>query len=691
MEVISTMEVEDSTMEESALAPSVQAKKEWLRNAFNKKEKTVTQPRPGKDLVQERHRWIQEEVQLRTTMKRQGKSDKAISHELVAARKRWMDNERKKCEKYQETILVRSPASERSLLEEKKECDKDARTKPADAGGEKMLKKKTETLPRPGKDLVQERHRWIQEEVQLRTTLKSQGKSDIAISHELVAARTQWMGKERKKYEETIAMRTPVGKRFLKEEKKESDEHARNKPDAVGENRISPDTEIKMVVSQDVVEVRKKWLEEEAVGSNNWLRPFQGVLASLSSGLSSALSMQTKVGLTNESEDHVNAPGAISPRDALRLTFEATNTLKSAATSEFEEDRDDDWEDIVKSNIPISNEKTNSTVTSREGYDTDISERQYSDEREISDEIASRRLMFAIPVNNKKTNERVLDADGFIGEASKLEQVGNPVDAHCEERKLDCHGDTSPHNGVSNEDILSQAQIDISAANPGQEAAGDRDVWKVVSADSDPVETTLCLEVCSILNPVDDHCGESTPTAENERVLDADESTGEASKPEQVGNPVDAHYAERKLDYHNDTYPHNGVSNENSLPQARTSSSAPPMDEHLGLSANPGQEAADDHDNWKVVSADSDLVETTPCLDVWKIVPADSDLVETTPCQEVCSAKPGEEAADDRDVWKVASADSDIVETTPCLDIWKIVPADSDPAEPPCLEVCSIL
>jgi hypothetical protein len=110
-------------------------------------------------------------------------------------------------------------------------------------------------------------------------------------------------------------------------------------------------------------------------------------------------------------------------------------------------------------------------------------------------------------------------------------------------------------------EVLSQAQINISTANPGQEANDDRVMWKVASADSDLAETPPCLdvwkidpadsdpvgettpyrEVCSILNPADDHCRESTPSAENERILDANVPTGEASKREQVGNPVDTH------------------------------------------------------------------------------------------------------------------------------------------------------
>jgi hypothetical protein len=112
--------------------PSVKDKQAWLKNAFSKKGKTEPEPRgprAGNSLVQERHKWIEEELQLRKSLKSQGKSELAISQELIAAKKRWLDidNERKN----KETADVPSPARGKKFVPaETKKSEEDAGTKP---------------------------------------------------------------------------------------------------------------------------------------------------------------------------------------------------------------------------------------------------------------------------------------------------------------------------------------------------------------------------------------------------------------------------------------------------------------------------------------------------------------------------------------------------------------------------------
>lgn len=85
-------------MDEPAKSP-VSAKKEWLQNAFKKKERPPSPlesfqhaPR-SHTLIQDRHRWIEQEFQLRESLKLQGKSELAISQELVGTRKKWLEDE----------------------------------------------------------------------------------------------------------------------------------------------------------------------------------------------------------------------------------------------------------------------------------------------------------------------------------------------------------------------------------------------------------------------------------------------------------------------------------------------------------------------------------------------------------------------------------------------------------------------
>jgi hypothetical protein len=354
--------------------------------------------------------------------------------------------------------------------------------------------------PRPGNDLVQDRHRWIQEELQLRKTLKSQGKSDLAITRELVQARQRWLDDERKKYQEAVIISPGVNsyykrsKKFLQEENKEDD----IKPHADGATVVSSTTEKETVVSQDVVEARKKWLEEEAFGTN-WQ---QFIAVEGNASMLSTLSMQTKVGLANVSEDQVNVLGPVSPREALRLTFEETNTLKTAHTSECDEDLDDFEGMLTESNSPISNEKRNDNTTMGDSYNANVSE------REISDEIES-------PMNNEKTNqnsniaesdkERVVHADVPRADTSELGEIRHVPNG---EHNMDDHSDKDPY--CRQEDLIlapTDERLGLSTYDPRLEMAAlsdetppyvDRGNWKLVRSDSDPVETP-CLEVCSIL------------------------------------------------------------------------------------------------------------------------------------------------------------------------------------------------
>jgi hypothetical protein len=301
-------------------------------------------------------------------------------------------------------------------------------------------KEQTTTQPHllPGNVLVQDRHRWIQEELQLRKTLKSQGKSDLAITHELVQARKRWLDDERKKYHETVIMSPGENgkiERFLhQEEKKENDA----KPDPHGATVASP------VVSRDVVEARKKWLDEEAFG-NHWQRPI-GVEGNPS--MLSTLSMETKVGLAAVIEDQVNGLDPISPREALRLTFEETNTLKTAQTSECDEDPAVFEEMLVESNSAISNKKVNDNTTVGDSHQ---GENNLDNHYDKAQHYRQQDLMMA------PTDER-------LGLSTKHPRLNA-------EPALD--GETPP--------------------------AVDRDNWKIVQSNSDPVDTPCLEQVCSIL------------------------------------------------------------------------------------------------------------------------------------------------------------------------------------------------
>jgi hypothetical protein len=362
--------------------------------------------------------------------------------------------------------------------------------------------------PRPGNDLVQDRHRWIQEELQLRKTLKSQGKSDQAITRELVQARQLWLDDERKKYQEAVIISPGVNsyykrsKRFMQEEKKGDD----IKPHADKATVVSPAAEKEMVVSQDVVEARKKWLEEEAFGTN-WQ---QFIAVEGNASMLSTLSMQTKVGLATVSEDQVNVLGPISPREALRLTFEEINA------SECDANLGDFEEMLVQSNSPISNEKRNDNTTMGDSYNANVSEREISDEidspmnneKTNPDEIES-------PMNNEKTNqnstidesdkERVVHANVPKADTSELGEIRN---IHNGEQNLDDHSDKDHY--CRQEDLImapTDERLGLSTYDPRLELAAlsdetpptvDRGNWTLVRSDSAPVDTP-CLEVCSIL------------------------------------------------------------------------------------------------------------------------------------------------------------------------------------------------
>jgi hypothetical protein len=356
------------------------------------------------------------------------------------------------------------------------------------------FKKKEQTVAqphlRPDNVLVQDRHRWIQEELQLRTTLKSQGKSDLAITQELVQARKRWLDDERKKYQETVIISPGEHgkfKRFFQEEEKKEND---NTPDRDGATVASRTNETKLIVSRDAVEARKRWLNEEAFG-NNWQRPNIGVE---DASMLSTLSMQTKVGLVAVSEDEVNGLGPISPRDALRLTCVETNTLKTTHTSECDEELE---EMLVGSNCPISNKKANDKTIMGDTYDTNASERKNSDKLES-------------PMKSNKTNqnsttgesdkERVLHAEtcepSEIGKVQSGEQnLGNDFDKAHHYRQQDLMmAPTDERLGLS----LNNPRLDEPALRDETPAAVDRDDWKIVQSNSEPVDTP-CLEACSIM------------------------------------------------------------------------------------------------------------------------------------------------------------------------------------------------
>jgi hypothetical protein len=373
MEEINTTEVSstsNSTLDGEYILIPVKAKKEWLQNAFKKKEHTVTQPhlRPDNVLVQDRHRWIQEELQLRTTLKSQGKSDLAITHELVQARKRWLDDEQKK---YQQTVVIS-----------------------------------------PGEH----------------------GKT----------------------------------KRFFQDEKKEND------------TTTDPD---------GTAEARKKWLNEEAFGNNCQLEGNASML--------STLSMQTKVGLAAVSEDQVNGLGPVSPRAALRLMFAETNILKTAHTSECDEDLM-----LVESKSPISNQKSHDYTTMGDSYDAHASERENSDESEGP---MKSNKMNKNSTTDGSDKERVVHADVPKSETCEPSEIGQ---IHSGEQNVGNHFDQAHH--YSQQDLTispTDERLGLSPNSPQlvepvlsdeTPPAIDRDDWKVVQSNSDPVDTP-CLEVCSIL------------------------------------------------------------------------------------------------------------------------------------------------------------------------------------------------
>jgi hypothetical protein len=328
--------------------------------------------------------------------------------------------------------------------------------------------------------------------------LKSQGKSDLAITQELVQARKDWLDDERKKYEETVVIspgKNGMSKRFFQEEKKEND----TTPGRDGAPVASPTTETKLIVSRDAVEARKRWLAEEAFG-NNWQRPNIGVEGN--ARMLSTLSMQTKVGLKAVSEDEVNGLGPVSPRDALRLTLKETNTLKTAHTSECDEDLDDFGEMPVESNSPISNKKMNDNTIMGDSYDTNASEHENSDEIESQ-------------LNNEKTNqnsttdesekEGVVHADLPQAHTCEPSEIGK---IHSGEQNLMNNFDKTHH--CIQQDLMmapTDERLGLSPNNPRLDEpvlrdetppAVNRDDWKLVQSDSAPVDTP-CLEVCSIM------------------------------------------------------------------------------------------------------------------------------------------------------------------------------------------------
>jgi len=144
--------------------------------------------------------------------------------------------------------------------------------------------------------LVQDRHRWIEQESQLRKNLTSQGKSDLVISQELVEARKAWLDEQGQKYKDTVVL-SPFpsathNKRYSShEEKKEERAHY---------SCTSPSQQnIQEVISQDVVEARRKWLQEQAFGSSNIVGGDR---------LHPTVSMETNVGLkVVEREDSLKA------------------------------------------------------------------------------------------------------------------------------------------------------------------------------------------------------------------------------------------------------------------------------------------------------------------------------------------------------------------------------------------------
>jgi hypothetical protein len=85
--------------EDDVMRMPVGQKCEWFENVFKRHscDSASAVPdfldQPGHELVQLRHRWIEEELLLRKTLRQEGFSDKVINHELVSARKKWFEEQ----------------------------------------------------------------------------------------------------------------------------------------------------------------------------------------------------------------------------------------------------------------------------------------------------------------------------------------------------------------------------------------------------------------------------------------------------------------------------------------------------------------------------------------------------------------------------------------------------------------------
>jgi hypothetical protein len=118
--MIDTMDATGTTesptmMEENVMNP-VQVKTEWFENAFKKTQREMTPP-PGSELIQDRHKWIERLLLLRKTMQSQGKSAVVISHELVKARKTWLEEQQDKNDNRSVTPVQRSDEGKNRMSE----------------------------------------------------------------------------------------------------------------------------------------------------------------------------------------------------------------------------------------------------------------------------------------------------------------------------------------------------------------------------------------------------------------------------------------------------------------------------------------------------------------------------------------------------------------------------------------------
>jgi hypothetical protein len=128
-------------MGDDVMLMRVDQKREWFENVFKKQANYQTKPpashqlgctelgtdllheEPGHELVQLRHRWIEEELLLRRSLRQKGFSDQVINNELVGARRKWFEELQQK-----QPQLLNSTLDAKNLLDsisadQRDDCD----------------------------------------------------------------------------------------------------------------------------------------------------------------------------------------------------------------------------------------------------------------------------------------------------------------------------------------------------------------------------------------------------------------------------------------------------------------------------------------------------------------------------------------------------------------------------------------